>query len=54
MYVYDCNAILTAEIKNRSDKEMIREFAELTEDLKYAESTQDYTSWTMKHQHLLT
>ena len=34
MYVYDCNAILTTEMKNISDKEMIRDFTELTEYLK--------------------
>ena len=34
MYVYDCNTILTTEMKNRSDKEMIRDFTELTEYLK--------------------
>ena len=32
MYVYDCNAILTTSMKNRSDKEMIRAFTKLTED----------------------
>ena len=34
MYVYDWNAILTTSMKNRSDKEMIRSFTELTEDFK--------------------
>ena len=34
MYVYDCNAILTADMKNRSDKEIIWAFSDLTEDLK--------------------
>ena len=34
MYEYDCNEILTAEMKNRSDKQIIRTFTELTEDLK--------------------
>ena len=34
MYVYDCNGILTTAVKNRSDKEMIRAFTSLTEDLK--------------------
>ena len=34
MYVYDCNAILTTATKNISDKEMIRDFTSLTEDLK--------------------
>ena len=34
MYVYDCHAILTSATKNRSDKEMIRSFTSLTEDLK--------------------
>ena len=34
MYLYDCNAILTTATKNRSDKEMIRAFKDLTEDLK--------------------
>ena len=33
MYVYDCNAILTTAIKNRSDKETIRTFTELIGDL---------------------
>ena len=34
MYVYSCNAILMIATKNRSEKEMIRAFQELTEDLK--------------------
>ena len=34
IYVYDCNAILTTSMNNRSDKEMIRSFTSLTEDLK--------------------
>ena len=34
MYVYDFNAILETPTKNKSDKEMIRAFTELTEDLK--------------------
>ena len=34
MYVYDFNAILTTEMKNRSNKYMIRVFKSLTEDLK--------------------
>ena len=34
MYVYDCNAILTISTNNRSKKEMIRHFTELTTDLK--------------------
>ena len=34
MYVYECNAILTTAMKNRSDKEIIRVFASLTEDFK--------------------
>ena len=34
MYVYDCNTILTTEMKNRSDKEIIRDFTSLTEYLK--------------------
>ena len=34
MYVYDCNAILTTSMKNRSDKEMIRDFTELNTYLK--------------------
>ena len=34
MYVYDCNFILTTAMKNRSDKEIIRAFSSLTEDLK--------------------
>ena len=34
MYMYGCNAILTTAMKNRSDKEMIRAFTSLTEDLK--------------------
>ena len=33
MYVYDCNVILTTEMKNRSDKKMIRAFTSLTENL---------------------
>ena len=31
MYVYDCNEIITTEIKNTSDKEMIRAFISLIE-----------------------
>ena len=34
MYVYDCNAILTTSINNRSDKEMIRDYKQLTGNLK--------------------
>ena len=34
MYVYDCNYILTTSMKNRSDKEIIQPFTELTEDFK--------------------
>ena len=34
MYVYGCNAILKTVIKNKSDKEMIQDFTELTKDLK--------------------
>ena len=34
MYVYDCNVILTTEMKNRSDKETIRPFTPLTEYFK--------------------
>ena len=34
MYVYYCNSVLTAAIYNRSDKEMIQAFKELTEYLK--------------------
>ena len=34
IYVYDCNSILTIATKNRSDKDMIRYFTSLTEDLK--------------------
>ena len=34
MYMYDCNAILTTETKNRSDNEIIRAFTSLTGDLK--------------------
>ena len=34
MYVHDCNAILTTATKNRIDKEMIRYFTSLIEDLK--------------------
>ena len=34
MYVYYCNVILNTAIKNRNDKEMIRDFTSLTEDLK--------------------
>ena len=33
MYVYDFNAILTTEMKNRSDNDTIRAFKSLTEDL---------------------
>ena len=32
MHVYHCNAILTTEMKNRSNKEVIRAFKDLTED----------------------
>ena len=32
--MYDCNTTLTTATKNRSDKEMIRAFMGLTEDLK--------------------
>ena len=34
MYVYCCNVILATAINNRSNKEMIRYFSELTTDLK--------------------
>ena len=34
IYVYECNAILTTAMKNRSDKDMIIAFTYLTEDLK--------------------
>ena len=34
MYVYNSNAILTIAMKNISDKEMMRAFTSLTEDLK--------------------
>ena len=34
MYMCGCNSILTTETKNRSDKDMIRSFTSLTEDLK--------------------
>ena len=34
MYVYDCNAILTKAMNNRSYKDMIRPSAYLNEDLK--------------------
>ena len=34
MYVYDYNAILTTAMKNRRNKEIIRTFTELIEDLK--------------------
>ena len=34
MYVYDCNGIPTIATKNRSDKEIIRSFTDLTEDFK--------------------
>ena len=34
IYVYDCNAIITTATKHRSYNEMIRDFTELTEDLK--------------------
>ena len=32
--MYDCNAILTRAMKNRSDKEILRASIDLTEDLK--------------------
>ena len=32
MYVYDFNTILTKAMKNRSDKEMIRDFTSLTKE----------------------
>ena len=34
MYVYGCNAILMTALENRSDKEMILYFTELTTDFK--------------------
>ena len=34
MYVYDCNVILATAMKNISNKERIRDFTELTKDLK--------------------
>ena len=34
MYVYDCNAILTTDMNNISDKEIIQAFIYLTEDFK--------------------
>ena len=34
MYLYDCNAILTTAMNNINDREMIRDFTSLTEDLK--------------------
>ena len=34
IYLYDCNAILTAAINNRSEEYVIRAFTSLTEDLK--------------------
>ena len=52
MYVYYCNAILTISTKNKSDKEMIWAFTELTIDLKAMELTQDYNLWTMEHRNL--
>ena len=33
MYVCDCNTVLNAAMKNRSDKYMIRSFTSLTKDL---------------------
>ena len=42
MHVYHCNAILTTEMKNRSNKKMIQAFKELTEDLKSRESNQGF------------
>ena len=42
MYVYDCNATLTTAMKNRSDKEMIQAFTELTEDLKIRRINQGF------------
>ena len=34
MYFYDCDTILTIATKNRIDKDMIRAFTSLTEDLR--------------------
>ena len=34
MYVYGCNAILTASMNNISEEDIIRDFTSLTEDLK--------------------
>ena len=34
IYVYDCNAIITTEMKNKRDNEMVRDFTSLTEDIK--------------------
>ena len=34
MYVYDCNVILTTAMKNRSEKETMRAFTSLTDNLK--------------------
>ena len=34
MYVYECNSILTTATKNRSYKEMLRDFTSLTKELK--------------------
>ena len=34
MYLYGCKVILTTEMNNRSDKDTIRDFMELTTDLK--------------------
>ena len=49
IYVYDCNAIITTEMKNKRDNEMVRDFTSLTEDIKSEESTQVSISWTTKH-----
>ena len=42
MYVYIFNGILMMEMKNRSDKEMIRDFIEVSTDLKIREINPGY------------
>ena len=50
MYVYYFNVIMIIAMNKRSDKEMIRDFTQLTTDLKSMELTQDSISWTKKYQ----
>ena len=42
IFIYDCNASLTKETKNRSDKEMIRSFTEQTEYFKSSEINPEF------------